>query len=414
VLVLGATLAALDRGAPDDRGRVPTALVERGTFVRRVEGEGHLRAARSVRLAVPGELRQPFVIAALVPDGSPVEAGDPVVRFDATELQEALATALAELAGNELRTAQEQVTSAAQLANLGRDAELAGQELQSAREFQKKDAELFSRHDIVESEVDQELAAHRRDHAIASRELRGRLSAAQLQLLAIEGRQARQRLEEAEEGLQALEIRAPHGGIVVLQRDHQGNLPQVGDTVYPGNVVAEIPDLGAMEAEVFVLEADAGGLAPGQPAKVRIEAHPQEEHRARVRRVDALAKPRVRGSPVQYFALVLALDETRSEGMKPGQRVRAEIEVERQDGVLLVPRQAVFEDQGRTVVFRLAGDRFEPVAVQVEALSLSHAVIADPAAPVEPGDRVAVVDPRRPEEQPAASPAGPTNGSVAP
>ena len=83
-----------------------------------------------------------------------------------------------------------------------------------------------------------------------------------------------------------------------------------------------------MEAEVFVLEADAGGVAEGQAAGVIVEATPEVAHPAKVTRVEAVAKPRFRGSPVQYFGVVLAFDgSAEADGaarsvMKPGHRVR--------------------------------------------------------------------------------------------
>ena len=44
--------------------------------------------------------------------------------------------------------------------------------------------------------------------------------------------------------------------------------------VWPNDKVAEIPDLGSMEAEVWVLEVDAGGLTVGQAATVLVEGRP--------------------------------------------------------------------------------------------------------------------------------------------
>jgi hypothetical protein len=169
-----------------------------------------------------------------------------------------------------------------------------------------------------------------------------------------------------------------------------------------------------MQAEIWVLEADAGGLAAGQRAEVWVEAHPETAHRAVVERVDALAKPRLRGSPVQYFAAVLALEETDPATMKPGQRVRAVIEAEARPGALVVPRQAVFERDGDRIVYRRRGRGFEAVPVTVGPSTAALAVIESGLAE---GDEVALADPeRRPaaEREPAggfAPPAGPAAGN---
>ena len=91
--------------------------------------------------------------------------------------------------------------------------------------------------------------------------------------MAIERRKAELQIAEAEQALQALEVRAPHDGIFVLQSTW-GRKPEVGQMVWRGNSVAEIPKPETMEARVYVLEADAGGLEEGLTATVVIDAHP--------------------------------------------------------------------------------------------------------------------------------------------
>lgn len=379
---------------------VPTARVERRDFVRRVPAEGHLAAVRATVLSVPVELGGPGRVAWLAADGSQVATGDPVIRFDPTEMEEQLTGAGDELATAEVKTAKAEVAIESELANLGRDAELAAQELATAERFQKRDEVIYSRSEIIESELDRELAAERREHALAARETRERLGVTDLELLEIERRKARIQIERAERGLGALEVAAPHDGIAVLRTDWRGNPPRVGDTLFPGQPVAEIPDLAEMQAEVWVLEADAGGLAAGQPATLWVEAHPETPHRASILRVDALAKPRLRGSPVQYFGALLRLEATDPATMKPGQRVSATIEAESRPGALVVPRQALFERDGERIVFRRDGDRFEAVAVTVGPVTPALAVIE---TGLEEGDEVALDDP---EERPAAEAGG--------
>lgn len=370
---------------------VPTYEVQRRTFVRQVEADGALRAVTATPLGVPPSLRGVFRIAWLAPDGSRVEAGDPVVRFDPTEMEEQMITAQEDLSTNELRVDKTEAENEGQLAGLARDAEMANLELESAREFQKKDELIYSRNEILESEIDQELAIRKKRHAEESKTTHRELSQTQLELLRIEGRQARQKIEEAQEGLDALVIRAPHDGLVVFQRDWRGNTPRVGDTVYRGNTLAEIPDLSEMEAEVFVLEADAGGLEEGQKARLILDAHPDQAYEAEVAWVDALAKPRRRNSPVQYFAVVLNLAKTDPERMKPGQRVRAVIELDRVDDALVIPRQAVFHAKGETVVFRQTGGGFEPAPVTLGTHGLGQVVVTEG---LQEGERIALADPR--------------------
>jgi multidrug efflux pump subunit AcrA (membrane-fusion protein) len=395
VVALVACGAALFGDRSQVAGGVPTFTLEAAPFERLIPAEGNLRAEDSTVISLPPSLRRPMRIAWLAEDGSRVAAGDPVVRFDPTEMEKELLDAEADRTTNDLRVEQEQASRDGELANLDRDAELAKLELDNAKQFQKQDELIFSRHEIIESEIDGALAEKRMQHATDSRRTRESLSDAEMELLAIDRRKAQIAIDRAREGLDALVLSAPHDGIVIFRRDWRGDLPRVGETVWGGNPLAEIPDLSAMEAEVYVLEADAGGLAAGVPAEVRLEAHPRRVFAATVSQVDKLAKPRRRGSPVQYFAVVLDLDETVPEVMKPGQRVRATLRMDALDSALTVPRQAVFDRDGEPLVYRRSRSGFEPVTVELGPAAMGRVVVA---GGLDAGDVIALADPQRPPE----------------
>ena len=377
-------------------GGVPTHVVEAGSFQRRVPADGNLVAAESTLLSLPASVGQPMRIAWLAEDGTRVAAGEPVVLFDPTDLEKERDDAADASTSADLKVGKQYAERASELEKLEKDAELARLKLDNSREFQKKDEMIFSRHEIIESEIDEELASEEMEHAVASRTTRESLSDAELELLAIERRKAELALARAREGLAALEMAAPHDGLVVFRRDWRGEMPRVGQTAYPGNPLAEIPDLSEMEAEVFVLEADAGGLAEGRAARVVLEAHPERVFDATVARVDTLAKPRRRGSPVQYFAVTLELEETVPELMKPGQRVRAWLLLDEVAEAVTVPRQAVFERDGGSVVYRRDGDGFAAVPVELGPATLGRVVVTSGLAP---GDVVALADPHRRSEE---------------
>jgi multidrug efflux pump subunit AcrA (membrane-fusion protein) len=384
---VAASVPILTRDAAED---VPVEVVVRGPFAREVHADGVLAAEQATVLSAPATLRRGVKIAWLADDGTRVSEGDVVVRFDPTEMESQLYDGRAERATVEGNQEKTRVLETVALDNLERDATLASVELDYADAFQAKDAQIFSRIEIIESRIDRDLATHRRDHALELHDIRSDLMEVELDLLDLERSKAELQIEEAEEGLSELEIRAPHDGIFVLRRDW-GETPAIGEVVWRGQPVAEIPQLDRMKADVFVLEADAGGLEPGAPAVVVLEAHPGLEFGGEVRTVAALAKRRSRWSPVQYFAVEIALHETDREVMKPGQRVRAMIRLERRDDVLTVSRDAVFEgDDGERFVWRRAGGRFERAPVGLGSSALGRVVVE---SGLDEGDRIALLDP---------------------
>jgi HlyD family secretion protein len=183
--------------------------------------------------------------------------------------------------------------------------------------------------------------------------------------------------------------------------------------VWASQSIAEIPDLSSMEAEVFVLEADAGRLAVGKKATVWVESSPERPLTGVLSRVGSLAQPLSYGSPVQYFSAVVALDRTVPELMRPGQRVRAELELARLELALAVPLQAVFEEEGKKVVLRRERGAFVPVPVELGEVGNGQVVVT---AGLAAGDEIALLDPRPGARKPASfeAPAHGEDGGAGP
>jgi HlyD family secretion protein len=370
--------------------RVPTMSVTAAPFRVRVVAEGNLSAVRSTPLVAPVNTGMAFTLAWLVDDGTLVEEGDIVARFDASQLEKDREDGLSDRMISDHRISTARTNREVTIGNLDREAGVSEQELEVAREFQTTDDLGYSKMEIIESQIDTELAESRADHARKSREIQGELSDAEMALLAIDRRKAEIKVQQAIDGLAALEVRAPHSGIVMLERDWRGNPVRVGDMVWPGRPLGSIPDLDEMQAEVYVLEADAGDLSASQEATVWIEASPDVAHPARVKSVDPMAGRRNRQVPVQYFRTVLELDRTDRGTMKPGSRIRSEIILADLDDAITVPRQAVCSIEGASVVYRWRRGAFEPVVIELGPAALGRVVVESGLAE---GDVIALRDP---------------------
>lgn len=391
VLLVGAGALAFSGGSS-----VATYVVESGAFVRSVTAEGNLKAAESTPLSPPSDVPGALKIAWLERDGAPVSEGDVVVRFDPTDFEDALVSGDVQRQNVDNRLFGTGTSAKATRENLRRDADQAQREWESVQGFQLTDEDIFSRRELIEAMIDGDLALEKKEYAEDMIGVRQRLSEADRQLLEIEKRRATLELEKAQKGLAALEIRAPHDGVVVFQRDRRGELPAVGSIVFGGRPVAEIPNLDKMEAEVFVLEADAGGIAVGQKATVMLDSAPGRVFIGTVKRVDALARPRIRGVPVQYFGVIVELERTDPELMKPGARVNATITLEEAATAIAIPRQALFELEGEPVVYRERDGKFEAVVVELGSTSLGRVVVT---GGLEDGDRIALTNPETVEER---------------
>ena len=86
--------------------------------------------------------------------------------------------------------------------------------------------------------------------------------------------------------LAQMEMKTPLSGVVMYMQNYsQGWMNakpfQVGDQVWPGGVVAEIPDLTTLEMEGKVEEIDRGRICVGQETRVHIDSLPGVDHARR-------------------------------------------------------------------------------------------------------------------------------------
>jgi HlyD family secretion protein len=392
-----AGLAALLRG-----GAAPEPLtirVRRDRFVRTVVAEGYLRAVKATPISAPTEVQSSQRVAWIAENGTALHQGDVVLRLDPTKMQRDLADGQTDLAIAEAKIAGAVARNESQKRALLLDAEQAEREQQEQTRFAARDARIYSRNDLLEGEIDSELAKEKAENARTRSTIVGRQGRTEIELLQVDRSKAELQIRQAEKGLAALTVTAPHDGMLVLERNWRGESVRAGGDVWPGQKLAEIPDPSAMQAQCYVLEADAAGLAAGCAATLIVEAWPDKRFPARVANVDALAKKRRDEVPVQYFEVLVVPEATDRDVMKPGQRARAEIVLERQEAALTVPRQALVERDGKTLVFRRSNGRFEPVEVKLGSQGLVHAVVL---SGLEEGDEVALgqAEAARPEKKP--------------
>lgn len=380
-------LPRLGGGAP------PVAVVRlvRKSFVRSVNADGFLRAVKATPLTAPQDVDGSQRVAWIAENGAVLHKGDLVLKLDPTQMQRNLADGQSDLRIAEAKIAGASARTENGRASLLLDASQAERELEQRARFFARDKAIYSRHELIEGEIDRDLARARAENARQRSQIIARQGKTEIELLQIEKSKAELQIRQAEKGLAALQVVAPHDGMLVLERNWRGEVVRAGSDVWPGQKLAEIPEPSQMQAQCYVLEADAAGLATGCKGTLLVESQPHRRFPASVERVDALAKKRQEQVPVQYFEVMLLPDETDPEVMKPGQRVRAEIVLEQVEEALMVPRQAIVEKAGKPQAWRKqAGGGFVLVPVKLGSQSLAHAVVL---SGLEEGDEVALADP---------------------
>ncbi len=395
--------------AADAGPLVPTALVTRGALDRTVHLKGELRAIRQVNLIAPsvgGTLR----ILDMRETGDAVSEGDVIVEFDPAEQLYALEQARSEVLEAEQEILKREADAAVQTAEDQVALLTARFDVRRAELDAAVDRDLIPANEYRIREVSLDEARRRLTQVEADTTSRVETSTAALAVLRERRAKAQMAADRAEQNIESLVVTAPIDGIVSIRenRDASGgvifggmSLPvyRVGDDVASGRPLIDVFDVSAMEIAATINEQERSSLEVGQAATVESDALPGVVFPASVVAISGLGRPVRNAGPLRQFDVTLELAEAVA-GLRPGTSVRVLVDAGRLEDLLLVPRQAVFEREGKPVVFVPAAGRFETVEVKV--LHRTETTVA--LEGLDEGQRVALVDPER-----AARP-----GSVAP
>lgn len=355
-LAVGATLAAVLVTAwmvSALAGEAPRTLpVERGDLVLGVDVSGTVEATESIQLSPPLiEGMWSFKIAYLAPEGSRVEAGTPVMRLDTEELERKLLQKMAERDSADKELERERT----ELERQRRESELqlaeARAELRRARLKTDVPEELVGGHELAKAQIDLELAGRKVEHLEAKRAFEQRRARAQITALEEQRDRAAGRVEEIQQSIESLTVRAPRAGTVIYAANWQGEKKQPGDQVWRQEKVVEIPNLSSMEGHGMVDEADAGRLAVGQPVRLTLDAHPDVTYAGTVARIHNTVQRRSVTNPLKVVRLGIDLAETDTTRMRPGMRFRGTVEIERLKDVVIAPAESIFSGPEGPVAF---------------------------------------------------------------
>ena len=390
VVALARMSGAFGGGAAVD---VPTTEVVKGEFIDYLQVRGEVKAVRSVALTVPTTGGGDLQIVELAKNGMAIKKGDVVVRFDPMTVQRTLNDRR-----SEFKQADEEISKT--------QAQYRIQEQQGQTDLTK------ARYDVRRAELD--VVPHeflsrmeREQKEIALKDAKTRLAEAERKLKALHDIEkaelaskiqkrdkARFDMEYAERQLGGLEILAPVDGVVAIMPNWRSCCPppdfKPGDRAWPGQIIAEVPDLSTLRVTAKLEEAERGRMQPGQQVVVRADAIPDKEMVGKIGDISALARVDFSNWPPQRnFEMVVELEQIDAR-LRPGMNTSVRVAVDRVADVILIPARAVFEKEGRSVAYVQRSRGWDERLVQIERRGQEQLVVR---AGVQPGDRVALKDP---------------------
>jgi multidrug efflux pump subunit AcrA (membrane-fusion protein) len=379
--LLATRTAAKPQAAPTAGIRTVKAAV--GSLIKTVRVSGVSSARHFALMTIPvfrgPESRANLTLTKIAKGGSMVKKGEVVALMDTQSAQDHIddtRDGLEQAAQNVLKRKAEQRVDWGNLE----------QTLKIARASLEK-ATLEHRAGEVKTEVERELLRLNLEEAQATYKQREadirdtRLShEAELRILEISQKQNQIHLDRHLVDIEKFVMKAPMSGLVVMQQIFRGGeMAQIqeGDQVSPGQPIMKIVDPASMQVEATVNQSESGLLRIGQQATVGLDAFPELRFKAEVYSMGALA---VRGHRESFFVRSVPVRVTikgSDPRLIPDLSAWADIEVERHDNVLLVPREAVQMENGQAAVYVKAAGQFQKRGVTLGASNNTHVAVLE-------------------------------------
>jgi HlyD family secretion protein len=367
------------------RPTVPTyeyvaAPAERANVTRIVSASGKIRALNTIKVGseISGQVSRVFVDY-----NSPVVAGQPLAEIDPTRVRARVDQA----------EAQVQLARAALLqseAALSRArTDIAVQTRDYARREQLSQRGFTSRAGLDQSE-----------NAVAA--ARGSVRAAQAGVVSARAqiRQREAELQSAMLDLNRTRILAPTSGTVINKLVEPG--ATVAASFQTPNLFEIAADMGVMQVEASVDEADIGEVQVGQPVRFTVDAYPDQTFAGTVRQIRTSANE---AQNVVSYLVILQVQNPQGK-LLPGMTANVEIVTGARRAVLRVPsaalrfrpREADRPKDGakqasgakrQTAVWLASADPYKPQRRLVR-VGLRGEDFVEVRAGLKPGDRVLV------------------------
>lgn len=373
---------------------VMPAAVE--TMAERVRVTGTIRALREADVASQFTAR---VSEVRVREGDVVKAGDVLITLERAQAESQVrqARAGAEAARASLEAARKRLEILEQGARPEERAIARARLEQAQAALRTAEADLsrlrglfergaVSRQQLDAAEMAYETARTNRDAARESLELveqgarpeEVEAARRQVEAAAAQLEQAKAGLAQAEEVLGYTTIRAPISGVVYARNVNPGEIA----STMGGPPLLRLADLSEVYYEAPVPERVSQLIQPGQRVEVMLQADGARAVEGRVERVVPVADPRSR-----EFVVRIGIRET-GVAVRPGVFARGDIVVRESPEAVVIPKDAVVEREGRSLVFVVKEGTARERSVQ---LGIADTLRAEVLSGVEAGETVVVV-----------------------
>ena len=300
---------------------------------------GQIEAIHSASLSSPGNWRMDYRIRYLPPEGSYVNKGDTIVKFDTQEVKSKLDEAQAELDIQSAELAEVRYKSIQSIEELKSSYQRVLLEYETT-ELRFENARYES--DITRKDLELQLEKVKLNMQRSVKEIEAQeiINKKDENLILLKINQALGKLKQAKKMYDQMFLISPRSGIVVYKKTGRGAASgkiKIGDSVYPRTSIVSIPDLNAMKAVIQLNEVDRTHIRINQTAKVMIEAFPDTSFEGRVTDISRIVNSSRDMNQVKTYNVDVEIRSKENFRLKPGLSSKITIQTDTLSGVFRVP-----------------------------------------------------------------------------
>lgn len=361
--------------------------VKKSDFEVNILTTGELRSKSMTMISAPTKLRQLSIyqikIADMVPEGTLVKEGAFVVSLDNSDVltkikdqQLNIDKKNAEIKQASLDTMMELRTLRDEIVNLGFELE--------QKVLEKEQSRYEAPAEIKRVQLEYEKAERTLRQKKDNYKTKQIQTQTKMQILGSDLKQLTNYMDGLTGILSQLTITAPKSGMLVYDKDWNGQKKAVGTLVELWNpTLATLPDLTQMEVLTYVNEVDIQKVKVGQTVDIGLDAAADKKLKGVVKSVANIGEEKPNSDAKVFEVLIDVLTE--DPILKPAMTVSCKIAAEKYRDALQLPLETIYNDANGSFIFKRTGGSLVKQYVKVFTVNESNALITNG---LKEGDRV--------------------------
>lgn len=272
-----------------------------------------------------------FTISFMAPEGRIVKPGMPILKFDPQELMTKHRDKSNALNEKKKHLEKQEIVAREVVAELKLKQQEAAADLDKAKLIADIPIELLASRDYRKNHLNLRQAELTRAFRDQELEKEQHVQDTEINILKREIDVLEGEVAQFQNSIEAMTIKANSPGVVIHTVDRRNNKHEVGDNVWMGRRVMELPDLSKLQVHLEVPERESARIAVGQKVKFVLDAAPEQQFYGEITELASVIHTKSSKQPARIFDAIVSMNDPDRSVMRPGMSVSAEIRLAHPD-----------------------------------------------------------------------------------